>query len=106
MFGLNPANKVLTLADTVLTARIASAKGDKKAAVEILRQALVLEDALAYDEPPAWILPVRGNARRRVIAAGSLPPQSKSFATIFSANRRNGRSLFGLWESLKSAAEE
>jgi tetratricopeptide (TPR) repeat protein len=102
MFGLNPAHQVMGVAEHVLAARIASAKGDQKAAVETLRQALVLEDALAYDEPPAWFLPVREMLGGALLQQGDFAGAEQVFRDDLVRNRRNGRSLFGLWESLKA----
>ena len=101
-YGLNPAGKVMSVAGTVLAARIASAKGDNKGAVEILRRALDLEDALAYDEPPIWFLPVREMLGGALFKQGDFAGAEQIFRDDLQRNRRNGRSLFGLWESLKA----
>src|SRR5438552_1688046 len=42
-------------------AKIAQLTGDQQAAVEYLRLAVAAQDALSYDEPPAWPWPVREN---------------------------------------------
>ena len=42
------------LAIAVLTAEIASAHGDHTAAAAKLRDAVQMQDALIYDEPPIW----------------------------------------------------
>src|SRR5436305_14797891 len=59
MFGLNSAANILQIAENVLSAKVAAARHDNKSAIELLRKAVEIEDALAYDEPPAWFLPVR-----------------------------------------------
>src|SRR5207247_2652628 len=56
-FGLNSASNVLKIAEHTLEARIAWAKGDKKAAVEAWHKAVEAQDALNYDEPPGWYYP-------------------------------------------------
>jgi len=106
MFGLNPAKRVTSIPDNVLTARIASAKGDNKTAIESLRKAVELEDSLAYDEPPAWFLPVREMLGGALMKQGDFAAAEQVFRDDLQRNRRNGRSLFGLMESLKAQKKD
>ncbi len=106
MFGLNPASRIMSIADKVLAARIASAKGDIKNSIESLRQAVELEDALAYDEPPAWFLPVREMLGGALMKQGDFATAEQVFRDDLQRNRRNGRSLFGLMESLKAQQKD
>lgn len=101
-FGLNPAAKVMGVADTVLVARIASAKGDNKTTVDMLRKAVELEDGLAYDEPPIWFLPVREMLGGALMKSGDFGAAEQVFRADLERNKRNGRSLFGLKESLRA----
>ncbi len=102
-YGQNTARAVLKIGEHFLNARIASARGDRKAAVEQLRAALAAEDALAYDEPPGWYHPL---SRESLGGALMLDRQYAEAESVFREdlrrNRRNGRSLFGLSESLKA----
>ena len=61
-----------------------------------------LEDALAYDEPPAWFLPTREALGGALMLNGDYAEAEKVFRADLEKNRRNGRSLFGLMESLKA----
>lgn len=101
-FGLNTAASVLKIAEHSLTARIAWAKGDKKAAIEAWRQAVAAQDALNYDEPPGWYYPVRESLGAAFLLAGEATEAEKVFREDLEHNPRNGRSLFGLMESLKA----
>lgn len=101
-YGLNPASKVLSIAETVLDARLASATGANKRAIELLRQAVEQEDALAYDEPPTWFLPVREMLGGALLKQGDFTGAEQIFRDDLQRNRRNGRSLFGLAESLRA----
>jgi tetratricopeptide (TPR) repeat protein len=92
---------VLKIAGGVLGAKIALAKGDKTEAVELLRQAVALEDGLAYDEPPGWYLPVRESLGGVLLANGKYAEAEKVFRDDLERHPRSGRSLFGLHESLK-----
>ena len=72
IFGLNSGSNVLAVADAVLAGRLAAAQGDIDAAVEHLSRGVELEDALTYNEPPDWHLPVRNELARVLSDAGRL----------------------------------
>src|ERR1019366_6453765 len=55
----NRAWQIFHVADDVLSARIAAANGDRQRAIELLRDAVVNQDQLLYDEPADWYYPVR-----------------------------------------------
>ncbi len=99
----NTARPVLLIARHFLAARLASARGDNKAAIEFLRKAVETEDGLAYDEPPGWYHPLsRESLGGALMHDGQHEEAEKVFREDLRRNRRNGRSLFGLSESLKS----
>ncbi len=106
MFGLNSASTIMSIAEKVLSARISSAKGDSKTAIELLRRAVEIEDSLAYDEPPAWFLPVREMLGGALLRSGDNAGAELTFRADLEKNRRNGRSLFGLMESLKAQKKD
>jgi len=102
-YGQNRARDVLKIGEHFLRARLASARGDRRGAVAHLRRAVAAEDALAYDEPPGWYHPL---SRESLGGALLLDRQYAEAESVFREdlrrNRRNGRSLFGLAESLKA----
>jgi hypothetical protein len=65
-----------------------------------------MEDALAYDEPPAWFLPVRESLGGALLRSGDSAAAEKVFRADLEKNVRNGRSLFGLMESLKAQGKK
>lgn len=102
-FGLNSASKILSIAETVLSARIARKRdSDSKNTIELLRKAVEMEDSLAYDEPPIWFLPVRLWLGGALMSDGDYAGAEQVFRADLERNKRNGRSLFGLKESLKA----
>jgi len=101
-FGLNPADKVLSIAENVLSARIATAKADSKTAIDLLRRAVEMEDSLSYDEPPAWPMPVRESLGATLMNNGDFALAEQVFRADLEGNKRNGRSLFGLMTCLKA----
>ena len=102
MYGFNKSSDVLNVADNVTSARIALAKGDKSAAIAILKKGVALEDSLNYDEPEDWYIPVRETLGGALILNGEHTEAEKVFRAELEKHRRNGRALFGLMESLKA----
>src|SRR5262245_9381493 len=98
--GLNSAHAVLDLAALVLDARIARSKGDLAAAVAHFRKAVEAQDGLAYDEPPTWFYPVRESLGATLLLKKRYGEAEEVFRADLQRNPRNGRSLFGLLESL------
>ena len=102
-FGLNKALNILKIAEMVLGARIAPmTKNDTARSIELLRRAVEMEDALAYDEPPAWFLSTRQLLGGALLSSGDAAGAEQVFRADLDRNRRSGRSLFGLMESLKA----
>ncbi len=101
-YGNNSPKDVLELAAAVLDARLAWLSGDRAGSVEIWRKAVALEDALFYDEPPPWYYPVRESLGAALVRLGRADEAEKVFREDLARNPRNGRSLFGLSESLKA----
>lgn len=98
----NKAQEVLAVADAVLDAKLLLARKDRPAGLARLRQAVELEDTLKYMEPSDWIIPVRESLGSALLASGDAAEAEKVFRADLERNRRNGRSLFGLRESLKT----
>jgi tetratricopeptide (TPR) repeat protein len=101
-FGLNSAQNILNLAENVLAAKIALSAALNKKAIELLKEAVEMEDALAYDEPPAWFLPVRESLGGALLINRDYKEAERVFRADLLKNPRSGRSLFGLKESLKA----
>ena len=97
--SFNPAQKVLSVADFVLAARLAA---DDKAAIPYWRKAVEAQDALRFDEPPAWYYPVRESLGGALLRTGQAAEAETVFREDLRRNLRNPRSLFGLMESLKA----
>ncbi|HVF44979.1 MAG TPA: hypothetical protein VM936_18280 [Pyrinomonadaceae bacterium] len=102
-YGQNTAGAVFKIGEHFLNARLAAARGDRKAAADFLRRAVAAEDALAYDEPPGWYHPLSRESLGGALMLDRRYAEAESvFREDLRRNRRNGRSLFGLAESLKA----
>jgi tetratricopeptide (TPR) repeat protein len=102
LFNLNRTDDVLGVARAALDARLAAAGGDHETAVVAWRRAVERQDALAYDEPPAWYYPGRESLGAALYAAGRPAEAEAVFREDLARNPRNGRSLFGLAASLRA----
>jgi tetratricopeptide (TPR) repeat protein len=102
IWELNPASTNLVVAIHVVRAEIAAKKGDHAAAIEHARQGVVLEDAMLYDEPPTWHLPVRHTLGALLLAAGRSADAEAVYRQDLAKYPENGWSLFGLGESLRA----
>jgi tetratricopeptide (TPR) repeat protein len=99
---LNSATAYFGVATNVLDARIAQAKGDRKAAIASWTKAVVAEDALNYDEPATWYYPVRESLGAALLADGEAAEAERVFREDLARHPRSGRSLYGLVAALKA----
>jgi tetratricopeptide (TPR) repeat protein len=97
----NHSWQIFHIADDLLAARIAIARGDKTRAITLLRDAVSNQDQLLYDEPPDWYFDARETLGGVLLANGDAQAAEVVFRESLSKNPRNPRSLFGLSASLK-----
>ena len=64
------------------------------------------EDALNYQEPPDWHLPVRQNLGAVLLEAGRADEAEAVFWEDLKKNPENGWSLFGLWQAQKAQGKK
>jgi Flp pilus assembly protein TadD len=96
----NRAGQIYQIAEDVLGARIAAAKGDRPEAISLLRNAVEVQDGLLYDEPSDWYYPVRESLGGMLLQAGDAKGAEQVFRDDLNRNPRNPRSLYGLSEAL------
>lgn len=103
MFLLNNKSAdVLALAAATLDASLAWSAGHKEKSIESWRRAVELESSIQYDEPPAWHYPVRQSLAAALLRAGKPAEAEKTFREAIDRKPRDGRLLFGLWQSLQA----
>lgn len=98
----NKARTFLDLAENILDARIAGAKGDHEHAIKYWEQAVEIEDKLYYGEPPEWFYPVRESLGGALLLNGQAERAEAVFRADLEQYRRNPRSLFGLMKALEA----
>jgi tetratricopeptide (TPR) repeat protein len=97
--ALIPARAMLTVAERVLAARIAQAKGDLAAAEAALREALAAEAGIGYMEPAYWYYPVSQTLGAVLLAQGRAAEAEAAFAAALAKQRRSGWALWGLMQA-------
>lgn len=99
---INSTRSVIAIGVAELEARIARAQGNAEAEIAQLRKAVELQDKLGYMEPPEWHYPVREALGGALLRHGRPAEAEAVFRKDLQINPRNGRSLYGLLESLKA----
>jgi tetratricopeptide (TPR) repeat protein len=91
-----PALDVLALAQNVVEARVAQAKGDSKTAIAKFAAAAALQDRLRYTEPPYWYYPVRQSLAAALLQAGRFDEALHQFQQALRRAPNNGWTYYGL----------
>ena len=101
IWDLNSAASVLDVAIASVEGELAARRGDRAGAIARLRRGVALEDAMTYDEPPTWHLPVRHQLGAALLAAGRAREAERVYLADLERHPENGWALVGLAESLR-----
>ena len=101
-----PGATMLTIADNVLQARLALLNEDGDRAVALLEEAVTMQDALPYMEPPYWFASARLNLGETLLALDRPEAAEAVYRTDLEEYPNNGWALFGLAESLRAQGDE
>jgi len=96
-----PGKEIVQTAHLVARARLADAQGDLLAAAKSYEEAIAIEDALAYTEPPYWYYPIRQSLGSVYLRLGKLDEAEKVLRDSLARVRSNGWALAGLAEVYK-----
>jgi len=99
-FSLNPSVKIVALVEPLLEGEIDLRAGAGPAGLASLRQAVALEDALGYDEPPGWLIPVRHALGAALLQRGRLVEAEAAYREDLERHPNNGWALYGLARTL------
>ena len=106
IWGINAAVSLLEIAEDVVAGEIAASSKDWAAAERSLRSAVRREDALTYDEPPTWQIPVRHHLGAVLLAAGRPAAAEVAYREDLDRFPDNGWSLVGLQQSLSAQGKQ
>ena len=99
--GNNTAEVVLALATRMLEGEILVAEKRVDEGLSELNLAVEQQDELKYDEPPAWMIPVRHSLGALLMKMGRFAEAEKVYRDDLKRLPDNGWSLFGLSDSLR-----
>ena len=98
----HPMVDLLGIALDIVEGKAAARQGRTDEAVTRLKNAIRVQDALQYDEPPPWYYPVRQSLGAVLLAAGRAKEAEAAYREDLEEHPDNGWSLFGLAASLKA----
>jgi tetratricopeptide (TPR) repeat protein len=102
VIAINPARKVLAIADHLITGEIALQQGHLKQAAHELEKGAAIEDTLLYMEPPEWIQPIRHTLGAVYLKDSRYHDAERAYRQDLKKWPNNGWSLFGLSRALES----
>lgn len=105
LWDINRADKVLAVAVPMLEGELALARGQRGAGITALRAAIAAEDALTYNEPPDWLLPVRPYLGAALLDAGRAREAAAIYAEDLAKYPDNGWSLHGLAQAQRALGD-
>ncbi|MGJ9419067.1 hypothetical protein ACHAC9_15040 [Massilia sp. CMS3.1] len=93
-----PGREIVQTAEAVARGRVADLQGKLPEAIAAYREAVAIQDALPYMEPPYWYYPVRQSLGVALLRAGQLDKAEQVFRTSLARTPSNGWALRGLME--------
>lgn len=93
-----PGPEIVRTAGAAARARLADAQGDLRGAIAAYREAIAVQDALPYMEPPYWYYPVRQSLGVALLRTGQTEAAEKVFRASLARTPSNGWALRGLME--------
>ena len=97
---------LIQIAERLLAGEIAVHHKHYDAAITALREAITLEDALPYSEPPFWPIPVRHYLGIVLQKAGQAQEAESVYRADLIKNPHNGWAEYGLMQSLRAQRKD
>ena len=101
-FGNNVGSDLLDVAESLMRGEILYRSGKVEEGLASLREAVVREDKLRYDEPPDWIQPTRHSLGAALLQSGRAKEAEKVFRDDLAKLPGNGWALYGLSRALRA----
>jgi tetratricopeptide (TPR) repeat protein len=102
IWDLNKVSDLLGVAVEALAGEIAAARDAKEEALAHFERGVVLQDKLAFDEPPTWYYPVRQSLGTLLLDLGKPKEAEAVFRKDLQKNPENAWALYGLTQALKA----
>jgi len=92
----------LQIASRIVSGELSARRGSWAEAIRALEEAVSLEDAIPYNEPPVWHQPPRQVLGAVLLESGRAADAERVYRADLERFRENGWSLFGLMKSLEA----
>jgi len=96
----------LRISTAILKARLAQARGQAAEAADLLREAVRIQDATPYGEPPTWFYPVRESLGALLLKGGANAEAEAVFREGLARVPHDPRLLLGLAAALRAQGRE
>jgi hypothetical protein len=96
----------LRIAAATLRARMAEARGQSTQEMELLREAVRIQDATPYGEPPSWPYPVRESLGSALLRQNAPAEAERTFRDGLRLSPHDPRLLLGLSEALRAQGDD
>jgi tetratricopeptide (TPR) repeat protein len=101
LWASDTVHRVLEVSDYFIAGEIALQKGEWNKAAQLLKNAIAIEDTLAFREPPQWLQPTRHTLGAVYLKSGNYKQAERVYREDLAKWPNNGWSLYGLSRSLK-----
>jgi tetratricopeptide (TPR) repeat protein len=102
LYRANSAAPILAMLCRALSGEIAMARGRSSDAVLAFEQAVRMQDALTFNEPPDWPQSMRLYLGAALLKAGRAKDAEGVYREELRGFHENGWALFGLWQSVRA----
>ena len=96
-----PASMLLEIADSLALGEIAISNNDYQSAIQYFANAVSVQDALPYTEPPFWYYPTRLSLGKAYLLSDQADEAEAVFKENLKRYPRNGWALYGLIQALE-----
>ena len=100
LIGNNPARTVLEVGLPMAEGELEYRRGNYQRAFSLLRESVGRDDALRYDEPWGWMMPVRHSLGALLLEQGRIEEAEQVYRKDLEVHPENGWALKGLAECL------
>jgi tetratricopeptide (TPR) repeat protein len=104
--GFNSFKNVLSIGQNILEGEIEASQKNYEKAIQFLTKAVEIEDNLLYQEPPDWYHPARQVLGGILLDAKKPVLAEQRFREDLNQYRKNGWSLYGLYQSLQAQGKK
>jgi tetratricopeptide (TPR) repeat protein len=104
--GFNSFKNVLGIGQNILEGEIEAKQKNYDKAIQLVTSAVEIEDNLLYQEPPDWYHPSRQILGGILLDARKPALAEQRFREDLNQYRKNGWSLFGLYQSLQAQGKK